>query len=231
MDAEDLIRRTSQYQFAQHLPEDDSDNESLVQSLASEDRPQSRRRESSSRVIPPAISNEIPRSHDLDPHRRQGSATIYSDQAAGTLSRSRRYDSPSEYLTDDTDPATRIVSTESFTVHYHCNEPSDDEEEASSPSTLADRHEREQMPNSFAQAADDDDDQIVSSNGRLYRYPHTGSASMSGGKAYKSHTPSDLEIVRPEHEEGTGEEILSPFAKFFIEKEKNVVSVSFDPPV
>lgn len=221
MSATELLTRTSQYQMREGSPLELSpeDSSPLFPEGTNETRPLSRRRNSTSlRTIPPPISNHASRS-------RHPTTSILHPFPVTDLGDS----SPSPIQTTTPPPPL------GFTITSHCNDPSSDEEEESSPATLLDRHRRDQQPPPYeGSSAEDSEDSLERAlHARAMGVP--SSHLRHRGNRRRRDSPRRIECVVGEGEGKSGEEegkgALAPHASFFIEREKSVVSVAFDPPV
>ena len=225
MKSSELLSRTSQYQMRDPSPPPPNDEfEPLISDDANENRPLSRRRDSAThRTIPPPISNIAPRSVR---HSTTSTATStvfpHIDHGGG----------------NDIAPVPRASTppeAPAFTVTASCNEPSSDEEEPSSAATLADRSRRDRLPQYDPSSDEDTEDGLE----RAIRRARNMGASSSHGhrRSRRRAEPSRIEVVIPpgvvgeKSVDGETKDVLAPHAKFFIERERSVVSVKFDPPV
>ena len=137
-------------------------------------------------------------------------------------------------LGDDSTPPPRTMSPPIpplFNVTTTCEVPSGDEEEESHPAILADRSRRDREVSPIS--SDDDGDfgdrwVINGSRGVDVRRRRCGN---------RRETPSKLELTADDDDEDAESgvrkkvDVLAPHARFFIEKDKSMVSVKFDPPV
>ena len=209
MDVRDLQNRTSAYQIRELSPsvspESESEDEEILASTrriisnVTGNRPPSRRADiGTPRVIPPPISSLPPLS--IPP----SSPIIHSNAVDGA------------------------PSPPPFTVTTHCNDPSSDEEEESTATTLADRNLR----NLLTPSSSDSEDLSTEFPSR-----HT---SNNRRRTRRRSLPSCIEIV-PSHDRPTDPSeisnnnddppILAPHARFFIERESSTVTVRFQPEV
>lgn len=133
-------------------------------------------------------------------------------------------------------PPTRPTSPPSpslFTVTTDCDIPSTDEEEESSAATLADRYRRDRMPPPYSSSSDTEDGGLsrwVISRARAMGLPSAQSQRRSRRRA----APSRIEIVNDAASYGNDSKtkgVLMPHARFFIEREKSMISIKFDPPM
>ena len=215
MDSSDLLARTSQY----HL-RDPSDSEDLIifSDDVDENRPLSRRRDPDSpRTVPPPISNSIPRSVR---HNANTTSTTFS-----------RNPYPHDLGPNSTpDPHTPTPQeTAGFNVTTTCDSPSSDEEEPSSAATLADLYRRDHLPPAYDMSSDEEfeDHERAMRRARQLGIPTSNHGHRRSRRRAK---PSRVEVVM-HNSETEAKDILPPHARFFIQREKSVVSVKFDPPV
>lgn len=236
MDADGLIRRTSQY----HLRSSSLANQTLSGASSpprarQEYRPVSRRRHSASREVPPPISDQVARA------TARPAAWVTESFVANTALTFRDFNDrvPERSLPQAVGGGAYHNFSrmdQAFGVTTHCDQPSDDEEEESSPQTLADRYHREfshreRMPSSFSLTSDEDADDALNPAVISRRLGMSPSRIRSSGRARRRESPSRIEVAPAREEEAVGSSILAPHARFFIESEKSTVSVSFDPPV
>ena len=234
MEADGLLARTSQYQLrdARPLEEPDDLQGSHPPGTARENgsgpaggsitsisyRPTSRRRDSSGdRVVPPPISDAMPRS------------LRYNNEATSTRSSNNPFPIDLDFQTPPSPPTTTPAEPSDFAVTTTCDAPSSDEEEPSSAATLADLYRRDHMPTPDDVPSSDSDSEDNFETA-IRRAREVGGVSPS--RIHRRHRrrahPSRIEIVDAG---GEGKEVLQPHARFFIEKERSVVSIKFDPPV
>ena len=119
------------------------------------------------------------------------------------------------------------ISDDGFKVTAHCNEPTDDEEEESSPQTLADRYQREHLPDTFFRASDQERDHVTAARERFYRHPPASQVQLCRRRGLRNHSPSRVEIANVGDTEDR--DVLAPHARFFIKREKSVISIHFEP--
>ncbi len=223
MESSNLLARTSCYRM--YEPDDDNEEcSNLFSAELNENRPLSRRRDSNAhRTIPPPISNSIPRSVR---HNNDTTSTSFSSNPFPLL----------DLDDDSTPPPPRTImppETSGFKVTTTCDSPSSDEEETSSPATLADLSRRDHFPPAYHivppdEELQDDLDQA------MQRARELGLPSSHRHRRRRRGKPSRIEAVLPPGSSDTDTEVqrvLPPHAKFFIQREKSVVSVKFDPPV
>ena len=242
MSDKDLIARTSHYRLRSHPHTDcDSDDDSSIpSSTTSENRPVSRRRDSASRTVPPPISNNIPRTPFL-------STSLISDAYSTTsrhLSQTWNSIARRESMTTENavgsrqslSPQTPLLPNEGFNVTTHCDQPSEDEEEESSPQTLADRFEREQLQRehilpSFSPTSDEDAEDALGRSVRARRMAIPPHQFPNRRRGRRRDSPSRVEVSLNGDERLAGRDLLAPHARFFIDRERSNVTISFDPPV
>ncbi|KAG8532107.1 uncharacterized protein KY384_003744 [Bacidia gigantensis] len=232
MTSKDLLSRTSPYHLCSEYPSDCESGEGSLSCSTplSSSRPISRRRDSAARSVPPPVSDIMLRTfHRNDwrisePYPRYPISTAY--QAPN------RYEVDPESIERRMSPSNVAVVNQGFIVTSHCNDPSGDEEEESSPATLADRYNREHMPNTVSPTSEEDADETFDRamrERRLGLSPNRLPYQMRRGR--RKSTPSTFEVVDDEECKVAMEDVLAPHAEFFIEKDKSVVSISFEPPV
>lgn len=205
----DLLARTAQYQMRDPSLES-GDQEPYFSDDASESRPVSRRRDSS--AVPPPISGLVARSYRRNNLRttRTGGRPFSIIDPIDDVTSPRHISSPPE-LSD-------------FTVITSCNDPSSDEEEESSPSTLADRFRRERL--GFGHSSDEDTADGLESNMRRARTIGFPSSNSYYRRTSGRTEPSKIEIVGAANVIGEGsenKEVLAPHARFFIERTRRYV--------
>ena len=237
MNDKDLISRTSAYHLrSRGLEEIDSDGETVSVSspITSEHRPLSRRRDSTSRTVPPPISDSLLHTYQQvirDLHRPypllQEAFTLPDDLERSAAAAGHGANTPNR----STAPYNTPIEDQGFNVTTHCDEPTEDEEEESTLETLADRAQREQMPISFPPTSDEDTEDAIERARQARRLGLLPGPSRRGRRARKRGLPSRIEVMPDAEGTGGRDEVLVPHARFFIEREKSVVSVSFDPPV
>ena len=231
MDSEDLLSRTARYQIREASPPYRSASSSPLRSTQlspgsgspeslNDDRPPSRRADDAVlRNIPPPISDS--RRYARQP--RAASVRRISDQGAGV-----GFPVPGA-----NDNFTHLLETASlptplpFAVTTTCDDHSGDEEEESSAVTLADRYRRDRMPPPYESSDDTEDgfNRWVESRARLMGIPTRHRRSR------RRAAPSRIEIAESPTIENESANLLMPHAMFFIEREKSMISIKFDPPV
>jgi hypothetical protein len=223
MSADSLLARTSQYQISRapghSLPEGyrpyshsaehrhSSDFISRYANLrplsyghpsVDDTRPPSRRRN------PIHYPNTVltPEPPDLAPGLNSWNS--FEDHASNLLNRHSTHNSPSALPSNPSE----------FSVTATCDDPSDDDEEATSPAILLDRQRRRHLGNEWPSSEDEDTD----SSTRRYRRLRS--------------CPREIKpIPTPQEGDELPSNTLEPHARFFIERKRNVVSLKFDPPV
>ena len=222
MESTNLLARTSCYRMYEPH-EDNEESSNLFSDELSENRPLSRRRDSSAhRTIPPPVSNSVPRSVR---HNNDTTSTSVSSNPDPIL-----------HFYDDSSPPPRTMTppdTPGFKVTTTCDSPSSDEEEPSSAATLADLYRRDHFPPAYHidppnEDSQDDLDQA------MQRARELGLPSSHRHRRRRRGKPSRIEAVLPPGSNNADKEaqMVLPFhARFFIQREKSVVSVKFDPPV
>ena len=249
MTADDLLSRTSQYHLRESSPPPSpfpppdpalsTRAEDALQAVRAmrEGRPVELRR------LPPVITRNENR-----PPSRRGETSIEAHgqifhptvtrpyQSAPTPRSNEHFEANPFTLVDIGDilsppPRTGAIPTPPpFDVTTDCSDQSIDEEEESSPATLADRYHRDQrMPPPY-DSSDEEDYASVRSRaiGRRPDSPRRNKRRL---------TPSRIEVTVPckdstnEQKSKNVPEILAPHAMFFIRREKSTISIKFDPPV
>lgn len=142
------------------------------------------------------------------------------------------------YLNGEPPPvATNLPSPPPFTVITDCDDKSGDEEEESSAAILADRYRRDRIAASYSSDEEDDDpgiSRLINRHHRIMGPPAGGirrsRRRVTPSRIEPSSTPSHASHSQNENAAPTSE-ALAPHARFFIEREKSMVSMKFDPPV
>lgn len=218
-------------------------------------RPLSRRRDSSARRVPPPISDDQPRStirpSSLDlVHDNPGRNSFHADLAPASL--------PPNAIRPPPAPALNVT--------MHCDPPSSDESEPDSPRTLEDRARRDIDPPPYDHDTSEDDDNELreaeqesapfATRARMMREARqtrgrrrvapsviestvfrnsASSGSSDGGNGNPGQEGGDK--AGPSQEADTADSkslqagLLTPVARFFIERDRSVVSINFDPPM
>ena len=217
MSPSDLLTRTAQYQMRDPSPlQESEDLEPLYLDNVNESRPLSRRRDSSAqRTVPPPISNST-----ASNYRRNN--TRSTDCSA--------YPIPLLEVRDGIipPPQTSALSDPSnFTVTTSCNDPSSDEEEPSSPATLADRLRRDSLPPPYELSSDEDTEVGLEPSMRRASAMGSPSSRTYHRRSSRRAEPSKIEIVGAADVNGDETEtkgVLAPHARFFIEKSRRCVT-------
>lgn len=213
MSDSDLLARTAQYQMRDPSPlQESEDLEPLFSDDANESRPLSRRRDSS--AVPPPISNSAARNY-----RRNNTRS----------NRTSDHPFPLIDLGDDAiqpPHVSTLPEPSDFTVTTSCNDPSSDEEEPSSPATLADRLRRDRLRFEFS--SDEDTEDGLERNMRSARTMGVLSSNTFYRRSSRRTEPSEIEVIGAPDviEEGTeNKEVLAPHARFFIERTRRYVTL------
>lgn len=240
MEADGLLPRTSQYQLRDYRPPEDLEeteeprvtmrtsrpprlagdhDEARQQTTYSmtEYRPTSRRRDSNgNRIVPPPISDLVPRS------------LRYNNEATSIRGSSNPFPIDLDFQSRPLQPTISPAEPSDFAVITTCDSPSSDEEELSSAATLADLYRRDHMPPPYEPSSTDSD----SEEGLERAMRRARDMGISPSRVHRRHrrraVPSRIEVADVN---GKGDEVLQPHARFFIERERSVVTVKFDPPV
>ena len=217
MSPSDLLTRTAQYQMRDPSPlQESEDLEPPYFDDSNESRPLSRRRESSAqRTVPPPISNSAARSY-----RRNTTRSIGNSAHPFLLIEAR----------DDATPVSQasiIPAPSDFTVTTSCSDPSSDEEEPSSPATLADRLRRDSLPSPYEPSSDEDNEVGLERAMRRARVMGNHSSHTYYRRSSRRAEPSKIEIVGAPDVSGDcreNQEVLVPHARFFIERTRRCVA-------
>lgn len=217
MSPSELLPRTAQYQMRDPSPLHESEDlEPLYFDDVNESRPLSRRRDSSAqRTVPPPISNSAARSYRHD-NTRNATANVLP--------------SPLLEICDHSTPQsqdTTLREFSDFTVTTSCNDPSSDEEEPSSPATLADRLRRDSLPSPYELSSDEDTEVGLERAMRRARDMGIPSSQTYYRRSSRRAEPSKIEIVGAADVSGDGrenKEVLAPHARFFIERTRRCVA-------
>lgn len=216
----DLLSQTHQYQMRDPSPLQRSDDTAMLSmyDMTDDNRPRSRRGDPGlNRTIPPPISDRISRSirNENDDPNTANAINSLTPVNPGSFSE------PSPLTTNN-----RV--NHGFNVNTTCDEPTSDEEEPSSPATLADLYRRDRLPPPYDSSADDDDDEGL--DRAMSRAGRMGGPSGVRRNRRKAE-PSRIEVLRPRNDAVKDKDVLAPHAQFFIEKDRSIVSIKFDPPV
>lgn len=217
MSPSDLLPRTAQYQMRDPSPlQESEDLEPLYFDDVNESRPLSRRRDSSAqRTVPPPVSNSAARTYRHD-NTRNATTNVPSPLI--------------EICDNSTLPsqdATLLDEFSDFTVTTSCNDPSSDEEEPSSPATLADRLRRDSLPSPYELSSDEDTEVGLERAMRRARDMGIPSSQTYYRRSSRRAEPSKIEIVGAADVSGDGrenKEVLAPHARFFIERTRRCVA-------
>ncbi|MCJ1282988.1 hypothetical protein MMC26_002315 [Xylographa opegraphella] len=241
---EDLLKRTSHYHLRERLPPvpplsrmpldyrdpatvnriplyDDiftrSGHAHLAQDSA-HDRPPSRRAAyPSAQVVPVSDSSNGAVGNRRDLHGMDNRANVITTPVFPLID-----------LGDSSSPPPRTTSPTNaplFNVEMSCDDPSDDEEEESSAGVLADladRCRREYPPLTSSSSEDDEED---GGHSRTLRRRIRTLRSAPRSIEWNVTMGPDTEVG------GLKPKMLTPHAKFFIERKSGTVSIKFDPPV
>lgn len=240
MTSDDLIARTAQYQVRETSNPRAISPENLMHNGRSttphatsresnENRPPSRRtNDAAVRAIPPPISNTTAYTNV---HRALPSSQFPTNTHGPTISHLDLSDEASSPPRTITPPAPL-----SFAITTDCSDHSSDEEEESSPATLADRLRRDHipLPPNIDSSSDSTED------GDLGRWPTPRARTATRHRRNRRRAiPSRIEVAAPSAAEearigADGKapvEVLAPHARFFIEREKSMISIKFEPLV
>ena len=217
MSPSELLTRTAQYQMRDPSPPQESEDlEPLYFDDVNESRPFSRRRDASAqRTVPPPISNSAARSY-----RRNTTRSIGSSAHPFLVMEAR----------DDSTPVSQnsiIPEPSDFTVTTSCSDPSSDEEEPSSPATLADRLRRDSLPSPYELSSDEDTEVGLERAMRRARVMGAPPSQTYYRRSSRRAEPSKIEIVRAadvSEDCRENQEVLAPHARFFIERTRRYVA-------
>ena len=226
MTTHDLLSGTAQYHMRNSSPQHHSDDANWpgFGDNTEENRPLSRRRNSSAnRSIPPPISSSM---------SRTGERTSDTTHASMDIERS-----PLLNVRDEINyihHRSYISENLGFRVETSCDDPSADEEEPSSAATLADLRSRDRLPQAYDPSTDEETEDSVE---RAMRRAGRSSVPLGHRRSRRRAAPSQIDVEAP-LSTGTGDmnpakltEPLPPHAKFFVERDRSVVSIKFNPPV
>lgn len=217
MSPSDLLTRTAQYQMRDPSPlQEGQDLEYLYLDDVNESRPLSRRRDSNAqRTVPPPISNSAAYNY-----RRNNARSTECSACPFPLLEVR----------DGFIPLTQTLALpepSDFTVTTSCNDPSSDEEEPSSPATLADRLRRDSLPPPFELSSDEDTEVGLEPSMQHGSAMGRPSSRTYHGRNSRRAEPSKIDIVGAADVNGDETEnkgVLAPHARFFIEKSRRCVT-------
>ncbi|KAI4189939.1 MAG: hypothetical protein L6R41_001124 [Letrouitia leprolyta] len=185
---------------------------STIQEDPEQRRPPSRRRaeDGTHRFIPPPISSNS------------------NDARHGSASQARNSSSP--YVASN-----NIRPAQShFNVSIDCDNHSDDDEEESSEATLADRHYRDRIPSQYSSDEMDDPDfatHVLGIGSDTRRRQAQGNRRQQRRTTPRMIGIDELSAAEESSQPKEGADVLVPHAAIFIEKEKSMVSVKFEPTV
>ncbi|KAL8643250.1 MAG: hypothetical protein Q9228_000144 [Teloschistes exilis] len=201
-------------------------------------RPPSRRRtdDGTDRLIPPPVSNLINFAYgraDPNTHRAQPIHYLASNEETGPADHVNGYHISRPSLAEA--PVTNDLPLDAhFNVSIDCEIHSDDEEEESSPATIADRRYRNRVPPTYDQTDEFEDHDLGIYTYRTVdgtRHPAPRNhhhERRTVARRIEIEPPSDCdEPVRWKE----NADILKPHAIFFITADKSMVNIKFDPPV
>ena len=235
MTPDDLLTRTAQYQI--HYSSSSSRNVADSASTSHEDPPSF-----------PSRASIYPRAHaahssDNDPGPTAAGREYYDSWSTlygtGNPPTNDFVDLESEaetnsFIQNHPSATSHLPSPPPFTVITDCDDKSGDEEEESSAAILADRYRRDHMAASYS--SDDED----GGPSRLVNRHHRrmGPPGSRLRRSQRLATPSRIEpSIHSDayHMRNGGSALasgtLAPHARFFIERERSMVSMRFDPPV
>ncbi|KAI4260232.1 MAG: hypothetical protein LQ352_000353 [Teloschistes flavicans] len=201
-------------------------------------RPPSRRRtdDGTDRLIPPAISNLTNLAYDrTDPSTHQAQSIRYPASSRNTGPEDHVNDHSSSRPGLEETPVNNSLPVDAhFNVSIDCEIHSDDEEEESSPATLADRRYRDRVPPAYDQTDEFEDLDLG-----IYTYRTVNGRRLPAPRNHhheRRTVPRRIEIEAPSDCDEPmrwkeNAEILKPHAIFFINDDKSMVNIKFDPPV
>ena len=221
----DLLSRTTHYHMRNYSPLRHSDDVTFTgyDDNTDEYRPLSRRRDSgANRSIPPPISNSMPRTGET---RSNADHTSISNENILVDARDE---------SNDTSGISYQPENLGFRVDTTCEDPTSDEEEPSSAATLADLRTRDRLPPAYEPTTDEETEDSLE---RAMRRAGRGGLTFGHRRSRRRAEPRQIDVETPLGN-GTGDinpaklmDVLPPHATFFIEKDRSVVSIKFDPPV
>lgn len=240
MTSDDLIARTAQYQVREASPPGTVSPENLTHSGRSttphatsrepiDNRPPSRRtNDAAVRTIPPPISNTTVYTNA---HRDLSSSQLPTPIHAQPFSHPD--------LSDESSLPPRTITPPtplSFAITTDCSDHSSDEEEESSAATIADRLRRDHLP--LPPSMDSSSDSTEDGDLNRWATPRARTATRHRRDRRRA-IPSRIEVAAPSAAEEARNgpdgrppvEVLAPHARFFIEREKSMISIKFEPLV
>lgn len=239
MTSDDLLARTAQYQI--HYSPSPSRIASSSSAITGRDdpRPMSSRASLYPRAHPPHSSDfysgtQARREYYASwspPHGLANRSAIAGDP--DDLEEPDVDGEVDSYINDHPPATTHLPTPPPFTVITDCDDRSGDEEEETSAEILTDRYRRDHLAVSYS--SDDEDGGLSRSVNIHHRIMGPPGSSIRRNR--RRVTPSRIELsTQPNASTQDGDspatsEILAPHARFFIRKEKSMVSMKFDPPV
>ena len=213
MSPSDLLTRTAQYQMRDPSPlQESEDLEPLYLDDVNGSRPLSRQRDLSAQRTVPPVSNTA-----AYEYRRNNTRSTECSAHPFPLFERRDGIIPLTQISALPEPSDFLVTTS-------CNDPSSDEEEPSSPATLADRLRRDSRPPPYELSSDEDTE--VGLQPAMRRARAFGRPSSHTYHSNRRAEPSKIEIVGCADVNGDGSKnkgVLAPHARFFIEKSRRCV--------
>ncbi|KAL9587737.1 MAG: hypothetical protein Q9212_000028 [Teloschistes hypoglaucus] len=202
--------------------------DAMAQRPSTQPRPPSRRRtdDGTDRLIPPPVSNLINLAvgrADPNTHRAQPNHYLASSRDTGPADHVNGY-----YVSQSS------LEEAPFNVSIDCEIHSDDEEEESSPATIADRRYRDRVPPTYDQTDESEDMDLPIYTNRTVN--GTRRPAPRNHHHERRTVPRRIEIeAPPDYDESVrwkeNADILKPHAIFFIGNDKSMVNIKFDPPV
>ncbi|KAI9881329.1 MAG: hypothetical protein M1830_003336 [Pleopsidium flavum] len=245
MTSNDLLARTAQYQI--HYTSSPSRTASGPSATHGRDdpRPFTGRLSLHSRDHhPPSAANYPP---PPIPRREYHASWSSPQDTANILTNPIHLNGPAEtnidadldsFLNSDhNSPTANLPSPLPFTVVTDCDDKSGDEEEESSAAILADRYRRDRIAATYSSDDDDEDGGLSRLVNRHHRImgPPTGGIRRSRRRATPSRIEPSMTQSADSHLNNENlplpSEVMVPHARFFIERERSMVSMKFDPPV
>ena len=238
MTSDDLLTRTAQYQI--RYSSSPSRNASGSAATAGREDPRSfssraslypRAHPHSSEYYSGTLTRREYYASWSPPHGLTDLAAIPGDPDVEELDIDAEIDS---YINEHPSAASHLPSPPPFTVITDCDDKSGDEEEESSAAILADRSRRDHLAVTYS--SDDEDgglSRLVSRHHRIMGPPVSGMR-----RNRRRATPSRIEPLT--HLNGSHSQdgdtpatsgLMAPHARFFIQRERSMVSIRFDPPV
>ncbi|KAL8953236.1 MAG: hypothetical protein Q9222_000889 [Ikaeria aurantiellina] len=201
-------------------------------------RPPSRRRtqDGTQRVIPPPVSGGVDSAsayNDPDNHQQQSSRVYQASRHDVDRDEATDTDRSIDMGHHPVPVATDLTFSSQFNISIDCEEHSDDEEEESSQATLADRHHRDRITSSYDSSDEIDDPDFTH---YLHRSGLRRRPTPSTRRYRRRTAPRRIQSDAPPRPDDVsrgakGTDVLVPHAIIFIEKDKSMVNVKFDPPI